>query len=291
MLEDNKVAKLFLSAIIGEEILELDYIQNEVTRENIDEKVTGPIIFIDEEKKPLKISRFDFAAKIKTETGFKTVTIELQRARYLSDLMRFRRYLGINYQREANSYRDDDDNMHPRQIYCIFFLGYETTLPPRPVLKVDYNVKDASSGEELYTEDEFVAGLHHISWIIQIGHLKERRRNELEQILSVFDQSNILDNQQLLYVDDEAYPEAYQVIIRRLRKAMEDYDLRRKMELEDDVLNAFQKQAREMERLKKTVADNAKTIADKDQAISTLSSQYETVSQELAELKRKYGID
>ena len=275
MLEDNKVAKLFLSAIIGEEILELDYIQNEVTREKV------PLIEEDSDKSPLQISRFDFAAKIKAESGPKTVTIELQRAKFLADLMRFRRYLGLHFQREDNSYKDDNDKVHPRQIYCIFFLGYETNLPACPVLKVDYNVKDAFSGVVLSTIDEFITGLHHVSWIIQINLLKASRRNELEEILSVFDQTNILDNRQLLDINDETYPEAYRVIIRRLRKAMEDYDIRRKMELEDDVLNAFQKQAREMKKLNMVVAQQGQAIADKDQTIAELEKV-------IAELKLKH---
>jgi hypothetical protein len=283
MLEDNKVAKLFLSAIIGEEILELDYIQNEVTYEKA--------ILLEDNKSPIQISRFDFAAKIKTESGPKTVTIELQRAKLLADLMRFRRYLGLHFQREDNSYKDDNDKIHPRQIYCIFFLGYETTLPACPVLKVDYNVKDVFSDTVLSTTDEFITGLHHVSWVIQINHLKASRRNQLEQILSVFDQTNALDNQRLLDIDDETYPEAYRVIIRRLRKAMEDYDIRRKMELEDDVLNAFQKQAMEVEKLNMVVAQQGQAIADKDQTISTLSNQNESLSNELNELKKKFGVN
>ena len=65
-------------------------------------------------------------------------------------------------------------------IYCIYILDYGIDLPPRPVLKVNYKVEDACTGDEFPVSGEFVSGLHHRSWIVQIRELKERRRNELE---------------------------------------------------------------------------------------------------------------
>ena len=82
LLEDSKVAKLLLSAIIGEDIQELEFSAQERTVE------VTPLI---KEKTPLTVCRIDFSAKIKTETGFKTVIIELQKAKLQSDIMRFRR--------------------------------------------------------------------------------------------------------------------------------------------------------------------------------------------------------
>ena len=95
MLEDNKVAKIFLSAIIGETITELAFSAQERTLE-IERKT--------KESAPLTVCRFDFSAKVQTDTGFKTIGIELQKAKLQSDIMRFRRYLGIHYQDKANTY-------------------------------------------------------------------------------------------------------------------------------------------------------------------------------------------
>jgi len=259
MLEDNKVAKLFLSAIIGENIAELDFSAQEQTVE----------IQRTEEKSPLTVCRFDFSAKIKTEAGFKTVIIELQKAKLQSDLMRFRRYLGVQYQNPNNSY--DDKQEKARQIYCIYFLDYGMDLPPRPVLNVDYKVWDAYTGDEFPARGEFVSGLHHRSWIVQIRQLKQHRRNVTEQILSIFDQSNVTDLRYILDVDEDTFPEEYQQIIRRLRKAMEDPKKRREMELEDDIVKELQDKERQIE-------ENAKTIADKDRTIAELEK-------EIAELK------
>jgi len=284
MLEDNKVAKLFLSAIIGEKIEELEFSAQEHTVE-----IKPPA----NEKTPLTVCRLDFSAKIKTETGFKTIIIELQKAKYLSDLMRFRRYLGLHYQSANNSY--DDKQVKARQIYCIYFLDYGMDLPERPVLKVNYKVEDAYTGDEFPATGEFVSGLHHRSWIVQTHQLKERRRNDLEKILSVFDQSNVTNTRHILDVDEESYPEEYREIIRRLRKAMEDPQKRREMELEDDIIKELQDKERQIEEKNKAleekdqiIADNAKIIADNAKTIADNAKTIAELEKEIVELQLKY---
>ena len=89
------VAKLLLSAIIGETIEELGF----GTKERMVE-----IDQVDKEKPLLTVCHFDFSAKIRTKTGFKTINIELQKAKLQSYLMRFRRYLGLHYKNLDNMY-------------------------------------------------------------------------------------------------------------------------------------------------------------------------------------------
>jgi len=277
MLEDNKVAKLFLSAIIGEEIIDLDFCAQE---RNVELPKSA------KENVPLTVCRTDFSAKIKTEEGFKTVIIELQKAKYSTDLMRFRRYLGLHYQSSDNTF--DAKQEKARQIYCIFFLDYGMDLPARPVLKVNYNVYDVYNGDEFPPSGEFVSGLHHCSWIIQIKRLKEKRRNDLEKILSVFDQSKLTDStKHILDVDEEIFPEEYRQIIRRLRKAMEDQDKRREMELEDEIVKEIQDKERQIEQMSKTIADKDQTIADKDQTIADKDQTIADKDQTIAELEKK----
>jgi hypothetical protein len=287
MLEDSKVAKLFLSAIIGEDIDELEFSAQEHTVELPSAK---------KEQVPLTVCRLDFSAKIKTEGGFKTVLIELQKAKYQSDLMRFRRYMGIHYQNADNIYKDANDNEQARQLYCIYFLDYGADLPKCPVLRVNYTVHDVSTGDEFPASGEFVSGLHHRSWIVQIRQLKSRRRNDLEKILSIFDQSNIADNlHHILDVDEDAFPDAYSQIIRRLRKAMEDPKKRREMELEDDIVRELQDKERLIEKMGKTIADKDQTItqkekiiADKDQTIANNARTIAEMEKEIAKLKKKF---
>jgi len=284
MLEDNKVAKIFISAIIGEEILELDFNPQEYSTE-VASAAKGSIT----------VCRFDFSAKIKTEASFKTVIIELQKAKYSSDLMRFRRYLGLSYQNKENSY--DTNQEKARQIYCIYFLDYGADLPARPVLKVDYKMEDVYTGDEFPATGEFVSGLHHRSWIVQIQQLKQRRRNDLEKLLGIFDQSNITDTNHILNVEEDSFPEEFQQIIRRLRKAAEDPGKRRSMDLEDDIVKELQGLERKIEEKDKaieekdkTLAENQKTLAEKDKTLAEKDKTLAEKEREIAELKRLYGI-
>ena len=281
MLEDNKVAKLFLSAIIGEEIMELEI--------SAQERAAEVRVVKDEKKKrkktenetvSLTVYRLDFAAKIRTEAGFKTVIIELQKAKYITDLMRFRRYLGLHYQNPDNT--SDDKQEKARQIYCIYFLAYGMDLPPCPVLKVYYKVEDASTGDEFPASGEFVSGLHHRSWIVQINRLKKHRRNDLEKLLSIFDQSNMTDMRHVLDVDDETFPEEYQLIIRRLRKAMEDPQKRRAMELEDEIIKELQDLERKIEEKEKTIASQAQSLKEKEKALASQTQSLKEKEKALA---------
>ncbi|MDR2423598.1 MAG: hypothetical protein LBD59_02600, partial [Prevotellaceae bacterium] len=95
MMEDNKVAKKFISTIISEQIEELEFAPQET-------------VFTPYEKKEAAVNytvcRLDFLAKINTASGCKTVIIEVQKAKMPTDIMRFRRYLGTQYQAANNSF-------------------------------------------------------------------------------------------------------------------------------------------------------------------------------------------
>ena len=143
---------------------------------------------------------------------------------------------------------------------------------------------------------------------LQIHHLKERRRNDMEKILSIFDQSNVTDIKYILDVDEDLFPAEYRQIIRRLRKAMEDPQKRREMELEDDVVKELQDKERQIEAKNKaleekdqiiadnaqiiagkdqTIADNAQIIAGKDQTIADKDQVIAKLEKEIADFKLK----
>ncbi len=88
LMEDSKIAKLILSTIIEEEVLNLEFKPQEYTT----------LL----EQPPLTVYRLDFSATIKTPEGSKNVLIEIQKAKYSSDIVRFRRYLGEHYKNREN---------------------------------------------------------------------------------------------------------------------------------------------------------------------------------------------
>jgi tetratricopeptide (TPR) repeat protein len=264
MMEDERVAKAFISAIIEEEVVELAFAAQERTV-----RIPKAQIVQDAQKEDffLTVCRFDFSAKISLPNGkLKTVLIELQKAKLPSDIMRFRRYLGLHYQNPSNAY-EVDDKKKSRQIYCIFLLGYDIGMPGHPVIQVDNTVKDRTTKEALPGANEFIEGLHHRSWIVQIDQLKQRRRDNLETLLSVFDQENRTANHHIMNINEEDFPEMYRPIIRRLRMASESEDIRVEMEMEDDYLKDLQDRERLIAKQQKIIEDKDKALEDKDKAL------------------------
>jgi hypothetical protein len=264
MLEDEKVAKSFLSAIIEEKVLELGFSAQEHTfcRPFDNQVSTAEEV----EKLFLTVCRFDFSAGILTSDDVvKTVMIELQKAKFSTDIMRFRRYLGVHYQNPNNTY-GSEENKKACPIYGIFLLGYDIGIPDCSIVQVDQNIKDGITKKKLEVTNEFIQGLHHRSWIIQLDQLKQRRRNDAEKLLSIFDQENRTSNHHLLNVDENEFPEMYRPIIRRLRMASESEDIQVEMEMEDDFMQEIQDKER-------FIAKQSKIIEEKDKLIKELKKQ------------------
>jgi hypothetical protein len=263
MMEDKKAAGIFLSAIIGEEIVELDFTSRKRTLRH--PETAGTPRERRSREMFLTVCRFNFAAKIAVPGGFKTVIIELQKAKFASDIMRYRRFLEMYYIDEDNPV-GSEDSRNARQIYSIFLIeddvGIET-----PMIRIDGNsVKDVTTQEEVDVADnEFIRSLYHRSWIIQIGQLKQRRRNDIEKLLSIFDQETRTRSRYILNVDEDDFPEIYYPVIRRLRIAHENEEMKSAMEMEDDYFEELQdkdrliaQQEKEIEALKKQLAESQK---------------------------------
>ena len=86
----------------------------------------------------------------------------------------------------------------------------------------------------------FVEGIHHRSHIVQIPRLASRRRDELERVLAIFDQDLVKGNGRadahVLTIAEEEYPAAYGFVLRQLRAAIAEEEVRRTMEGEDLLL-------------------------------------------------------
>jgi hypothetical protein len=296
LMDDLESATEILSAVTGEEIVELQFNSTE-----------HPIAVPGVQGNDLTVCRFDFSAKIKVPSGYKTVMFELQKAKLASDIMRFRRYLGFHYSSQNNS--EPDDETKARQIYCIFFLGYGIGYPGHPILQATPNLSDATTQETLPTTSEFVTGLHHKSWIVQIPELKGKQRNDLEKLLSIFDQSRkTLDDRHVLKFDENILPEKYRHILRILHKASGNQEVRERMEAEDDYLWELQIQQRQMAKLEaeftqaleevvktkdaELSAKDAELLAEKQkttqqvQALSAKEAELAAQAAEIAELKK-----
>ena len=285
LMEDNKIAKLLISAIIGEKIISLDCLPKERIAE------------FEFELHTLTVYRLDFSAKIQTAKGYKNVLIEIQKAKFATDIMRFRKYLGEQYQKKENVYQTIINGIEKKKampILSIYFLGHKLDHITVPVIKVKREYYDATTGKRLTEKEEFIESLTHDSFIIQIPHLRRKYQTEVEQLLSVFDQRNVTSDSHILNVKEEDFPERYRAMIRRLQSAVSEPEVRDKMDIEDEILEELQDWEREVERRDQIIEEKDQMIDEKDKTIEEdrrmIAEKDKTIEEKdklIEELKRK----
>ncbi|MDR1129609.1 MAG: hypothetical protein LBK96_01330 [Prevotellaceae bacterium] len=274
MMEDNSAARKFISGIIGEEVIKLSFAPQEYVYKK-DDNVPG---------KTWSVYRLDFTARIRTKEGSKAVMIEVQKVSLNSDIIRFRSYLGGQYRNKGNSYTDANKKIHAIPIYCIFVVGDGIGIKGVPVITVNPTASDAATAQELkWAGNEFISGLHHHSWIVQVPELKGRRSNDMEMLLSIFDQTNrIMSDHHILNFREEHFPEAYRPVIRRLQHAVANKEIRNAMEMEDYAIGQMRMERETGKAEGKAEADaEYKTIISKKDA--ALSEKDAIIARERAE--------
>jgi hypothetical protein len=290
LMEDAKVAKLLIGRIIDQEIMELEFRPQEFIMQS-----HHPA---DLQSSKLTFYRLDFSAKIRTDDGIKLVIIEIQKSKLPSDLLRFRRYLGQQYQsREFVEQRSPLGAISKigLPIISIYFLGHRLDfIHEIPVLHVKRNYWDVINQAIIPVKEQFIECLTHDSFIISIPYLSQKRQTELELLLSIFDQNNATQDHHIMNVREEDFPGHYRPIIRRLKQATESIDIRYRMDMEDDILE-------EMEEIKQTLLEHKaqarefeqelgaknEVIAQKDQALDTKN---EVIAQKDQELDTKNEV-
>ena len=248
LMEDIPVAKRVISAIIGEEIIDLAIKPQEQTT------------FSD--KYLLTVFRLDFKAIIRTIDGNeKKVLIELQKSKNSFDVMRFRNYIGTNY-----SNADEIDGFRTiLPIVPIYFLGFNLSIK-RPVLKIGRQYQDLTTGEIIDEKDEFIENLSHDCFVVQIPNLHTETITKLEKILSIFNQKWIFDNDQkwLLKFDSENVDEDIKAIVKRLSLAAESNEVREQIKVEETFDDSMDRALREKE---KVIEQKEAIIEQKDVAL------------------------
>jgi hypothetical protein len=250
LMKDEKLAKLLLSAIIGKEVLSLEFRPTEQTL-SVSESLT--------------VLRMDFSARIVDQEGKQElVLIELQKARMASDIMRFRRYLGSQYASKENVIRESAGESYSSQkalpILSIYILGEPLPKIKAPVVRVNRVYTDAATGEQLHEKEEFIESLTHDSIVIQVHYLKGRRRNELEQLLSIFDQSLATRDPHLMLINEQELPGHYRPLLRKLQQAMANPEIRDTMEAEDEVVE-------DLRVLERRISEKDEALQEKDAII------------------------
>jgi hypothetical protein len=287
LMEDNAIARLIISTIIKQNVVSLELRPQESTLELDIGSIT--------------VYRLDFSARIETEQGDKIVLIEIQKAKFPTDIMRFRKYLGEQYKSKENLQKVIVKRKHEGKlveveeekaipILSIYFLGYSLDHFKAPVIRVQRECYDDATDEKLEGREEFIECLTHDSYIIQVPYLRYDHKTEVEKMLGVFDQSKLSSDHHVLNINEEDYPEKYRPIIRRLQRAILEPELRKKMDVEDEITNEFKKMARTIQQQKedllekdkaleenrKALEENRKALEEKEKLIRELLKQKES---------------
>ena len=126
-------------------------------------------------------------------------------------------------------------------------MGHKLDSTDASIISVSRSYKDLVTGEFLTAKESFIESLTHDSYVIQIPQLTQKRRNELEILLSIFDQSIFVDlGQHFLNIKEENYPDKYRPIIRRLQSAILELEIIKQIEIEDGILDDFENMQREL---------------------------------------------
>lgn len=269
LLSDNKIAKLLISDLLDLKIHSLEVRPQEYTTHTKNQTLT--------------VYRVDFKAEIELQDGKKLIVlIEIQKAKFTTDLMCFRKYLGEQYASKQNTMEKDDKQIS-FPVITIYFLGYGLdNNRDIPIIRVNRQYIDNYNGDQLAGKESFIESLTHDSIIIQIPALKRQRRDDLEKALSVFETEKV----QEVSINEADYPERYKPVIRQLLKAIADEEIRKTMDVEDEILEDLERKERLIAKKNDLIEEKDRELKENYRRLEAQESLIEKLQQELDRLKK-----
>ncbi len=272
LMQDNKAAKVLLGALIGAKIDSLEMKNNEYARTI---------------KNGLDVLRIDFSASIIDNNGDKQViTIELQNAYLRSEIIRFRKYLAEQYKDKYNMIEKDGKKI-PVPIISIYILGHPCCDKKEPVIygnPVFYNAEHQEI-KGVYEGSDFIKGLIHKLIIVQIPYLKLNAKTKVEKYLDFLNQMHLIDktrkNAQLLRVPETTDDADYDLIVRRLQNACVDEEVRRAMDVEDELNEDFEYRDRKEAQLLLQLQAKDSQLQEKDTQLQAKDTELQAKDSEL----------
>ena len=250
LMEDERIAKTLLSALLKKEVVAVETRRNEYTngvRDNI------------------SMFRIDFGAHVKEPDGtIRLVLIELQKTWLETETLRFRQYLGAQYSNPENVPSENNKDGYAIPMVAIYLLGHRVGDINVPVLYVKHKAYDYDGN--VVTDgipDPFVESLIHDSIIVQIPLLHGQVNNRLEKVLSVFDQSQKNgSDRHVLNVNDSPFDDDddMQYLLRRLLMAAANAQLRQEMNVEDEYFKALEDRDTALMMKDKKLAEQAEQL-------------------------------
>ncbi len=282
LMEDERVARTILSALLKMNLTKVEVRPHEYSNTGRDK---------------ISMFRIDFGATVLKEDGTEQlILVEVQKTWVETETLRFRQYLGVQYQRKENIVAESKDG-HALPMIAVYILGHKVGDIEEPVIYVRHKAYDYDENPiEKGMPDPFVESLTHDSIIVQIPRLRKHInrpasgrlevKNRLDTVLSIFDQSQQdSQTQQLLNVDATAYKDdnEMQPILHRLLMAASDADTRMDMNVEDEYYSIIEKRDTVILQMDHEIAEKSLQLAQQNAQIKEQSERLEQKNQQLQE--------
>ena len=264
IMEDERIAKTILSALLKKEVVHVTVRPHEYSNTTRD---------------TLSMFRIDFAATVREKEGNeikdRIVLIELQKTWLNTETLRFRQYLGAQYNNK-NNIREADEKGFAYPMVAVYLLGHKVGNIKEPIVYVNHDVFDYNGNVVAEGNAEpFVESLTHNSIIVQIPRLQGNVNNRLEKVLSVFDQTNVEDDtQQVLKIDEDKYADDNDMmyVLHKLTAAAANSEMRQDMNVEDEFYKAIE--------------DRDTAIMQRDKILKEQSEQLSQQSEQLKNMAK-----
>lgn len=280
LMEDERIAKTLLSALLKKEVVAVEMRRNEYTngvRDNI------------------SVFRIDFGAHVKEPDGtIRLVLIELQKTWLETETLRFRQYLGAQYSNPENVPSENNKDGYAIPMVAIYLLGHRVGDINVPVLYVKHKAYDYDGN--VVTDgipDPFVESLIHDSIIVQIPLLHGQVNNRLEKVLSVFDQSQKNgSDRHVLNVNDRPFDDDddMQYLLRRLLMAAANAQLRQDMKVEDEYFKALEDRDTALMIKDKKLAEQAEQLEQNKAQLRTMALLLSNSGMSVEEIANSVGM-
>ena len=285
MMENDKVAKFFIGTLLNQTIESVQVRPQEFT--------------YTDELAVLAVFRLDFIATIKTAEGeLKKVLIEIQKAKNYHDLMRFRNYLAEHYKREEII--NNEKVILP--ITTIYVLGFKLPEIKAACVHVERNYKDLINNRNLVKKSDFIEKLTHDSYIVQATRIKDNYQTKLDKLLSVFEQTNFIDNTKIIkefnHSTDFEDIEEMKIMTDILHYTGTDPKEKKKIEIEQEawrtvdaylggVKEKYEKSLKNLEQKDREIKEKDEKMAAKEKEIAEKNREVAEKDALIAELLRK----
>lgn len=282
LMENNRVAKFFVSTMLGQKVESLELQPQEFSYED-------KLKFLG-----LRLFRLDFMAIVRTDEGTtKKILIEVQKAREEIDLMRFRSYLAEQYKKQEII--DDEEVTLP--ITTIYILGFKLPEVETACVHVARQYRDMINQSVLDRKNDFIECLTHDSYVVQVLRITGKYKTRLDKLLSVFEQKNFVGDTEIIKdytYESDSEDEGLKAMTDILYHAGADPETREEIAKEreawrtiNEMIKAKEKKIKSNEKaLEKRVEERTKELKEQTKKVEEQTKKVEEQTKEL-EAQRK----